>query len=130
MLDDVGAFLVANAIGVLGVDIWKSGIPTDAADDSVGMVETSGPPPELVHESATPFYEHATFQLMVRGLKYKDARTRINTVWKLLTTVRNVTLGTTRYLSITALQTPFDFGDDENHRARLIANFDAFKEVV
>lgn len=130
MLDEVGAFIDANFTATLGTDLFLSGIPDAAPDSSIGMIETSGPAPEFVHESNVAFYEHATFQLMVRDTKYKDARSRMNTLWKLLSGVQNSVLSGTRYLSITPLQTPFDFGDDENHRARVVANFDAFKEVL
>ncbi len=130
MLDDIGALLVANGLGTLGTNLFLSLLPANVADASVVITETGGSGPGYVHETAQASTESPSFQVIVRDNDYGNARSKADSIWKLLSRQRNTLLSGSKYLSIRPIQSPFPLGKDENERLQIIANYAVVKEVT
>lgn len=131
LLDEVGTFLQQNAEGTLGTDLFLFEMPPESPDVAVAVIETGGLAPEFIHSNPTrQTYERPTFQVVARDPNPKTARTKAENIYKLLGSVVNTSLSGTRYLRIFPTQSPFRLGRDENDRALIACNYEAFKEVV
>ena len=130
MLDDIGALLVANGLGVIGTNLFLSLLPANVADASVVITETGGSEPGYVHEAIEASTERPSFQVIVRDSDYANARSKANSIWKLLSRQRNTLLSGSKYLSIRPIQSPFPLGGDENERLQIIANYAVVREVT
>ncbi len=92
----------------------------------IGLYETGGPGPAYVFSTDTKAgraYEQTTLQVLSRSTAYATAAANARRVYTALSGVTNTTINSLRYLSITALQTPFDIGHDSNNRAVVSCNY-------
>lgn len=64
-------------------------------------------------------------QVVTHDEAYETADAQARACALALAAVRNVTVGSTRYLSVRPLQTPFDLGPDAAQRARVAFNVEA-----
>jgi Bacteriophage minor capsid protein len=125
VLDDLGAYLEAHGVGVLGTTLFKGGIPVDAPevvmqDTLVALVETPGLPP--VHTLDFARYEQPVVQVIARGAPYQYAACRLQAqaAFDALDGLANVTLGTGVYLWVIALQSPWWLRTDDFARPHIV----------
>ncbi len=131
LLDEVGTFLQDNAQGTLGTDLFLFEMPPEAPDVAVAVIETGGLAPEFTHsDPARQVYERPTFQVVSRDPNSETARSKAETIYRLLGSVINATLSGVSYLRIFPTQSPFRLPKDENRRAVVVCNYEAFKKVA
>lgn len=131
LLDELGARLVAQGVGVLGTTIFSG----SAAILPVGngpylvLVETGGSgPARTQNDTAT---QRPTAQISARASTMAAARTKLKAAYDALGGANglwNISLSGTMYLSITARQEPTDIGLDGAGRAMVAFNVDAEKQ--
>ncbi len=125
LIDEVTSYLVANAIGVTGVDIFVGSIP-DRPDDVVGCYEYPGEPPLSTKDRRV--YEHPRFQVLTRSKSYQVARLKAERIYQTLDGARGEFAGV-NYAGIYALQSPFFLDRDDANRALIVTNYRAVKEL-
>jgi hypothetical protein len=137
LLDDVGNYLQAQGVGTLQVDLFKGGLPMDSAnapvhDAILALIETAGLPPFHVHTQQAASFEQPVVQVLIRGepYGYAQARLRAQAAFEALDGLANVTLGTTQYLWIQALQSPFFLRVDEAGRPVIVFNVRVAKALM
>jgi hypothetical protein len=108
LLDDIGGYLQTSGVGTLGTDIFLFNLPDSAGKENVvSLWEYSGANP-LNAMSSTPgaaVSEFPRLQVLVRNVSAETARTKCNTIWKLLDGYSG-TLNSVRYKAIKALGSP------------------------
>lgn len=117
VLTEIGAYLQAHTVGVVGEDIWL-GEMQPTPDDSVGLFETPGSPPELFDRTDYP-----SLQVRVRSARYVDGQARIEAIYNLLNGLHETVLSGTHYHLIAAKQRPFSLGSVDRERHEFAANF-------
>jgi hypothetical protein len=137
LLDDLGAHLQAQGVGTLQIDLFKGGLPMDSAnapvhDAILALIETAGLPPFHVHTQQAASFEQPVVQVVVRGNPhdYQEARLRAQAAFEALDGLANVTFGTTQYLWIQALQSPFFLRVDEAGRPVIVFNVRVAKALM
>jgi hypothetical protein len=139
LLDEVGAYLEAQAVGTVKTaandpawPIHKGGLyPGTIAhpDDAIGLLEGPGFRP-LRQMDATVGAAVAEVPLLVLNLRsasYASGRAKAEAVWRKLHNYSG-TLSGVRYLLIEARQQPFPVGRDDKDRWIFGCNFDVTKE--
>lgn len=102
-------------------------------DTVVGLYETPGWAPQWTFTtgSSAPAFERPGLQVIARSTSYTVARGHAYRVFRILDSVRNKTLphtsSGTRYLTISAVGSPYSLGQDQNGRFLLSVNFDVSK---
>jgi hypothetical protein len=130
VLEELGDYLEAQGIGVVGETIFLSAIhDTATPETAIGLFEYAGRPPFYVHDQALPCLEAPSVQVLCRAPHYADARSLAEAVYQTLEAVRNTTLSGVHYVSITAHHPPFSLGPDANERAQVVINVSVLKEV-
>lgn len=136
LLDDLGAYLVSQSLGVLGQTLFLGAMPLEhptlaAIDEVLALLETPGAPALHVHSKAAPDVERPTVQVVVRGAPhgYVAARTRAQDAFVALASVHNQTLGGNFYLEVVALQSPWWLYTDEQQRPHIVFNVACMKGV-
>lgn len=110
------------------VPLWQSSFPPDQANTAVALFESGGSGGLYAH-GGNLVLERPTFQVIARSTSYATARDHAEHIYSLLTSVTNATLskttstGTTSYLTITAVQSPTDMGQDAEERKLITCNF-------
>jgi hypothetical protein len=124
LLDEIGAYLVAQGIGTLGTDLFLGEIPPKAPDAAVGLIETGGRAPEHTFGSAVgaPAWESPSLQVLARAKTYVAARNKAHDIYKKLDGLSNTTLSGVFYLSVFAIQSPFALGRDDADRELIAFN--------
>ena len=147
-IDDVATQLVAQSVGVLGVNIFISSAaiipsPGQATDASKGMGpylsinETGGMAPTRVQNTRPPNTQRPTAQILVRAGRianvqeaYPTARAMAWLAYQALDGNFNVTIGGAFYLSMMARQEPTDMGlDATGVRVQVVFNIQAEKSA-
>ena len=128
LLDEIGNYLQAQAVGTLGTDLFTGTLP-DAPDACTGLMEYGGAAPVHALGGGQAKYERPRLQVVVRATTYTAARTKIETVYKLLQALSNTTLSSVRYLSVEAVASPAFLERDANNRVKLVVNFQIHKEL-
>lgn len=123
-LDELGARLVAQGVGVIGTNIFYGStaiIPTGPGP-YLTLNETGGIAPVRVQNKVTPTILRPTVQIIVRATTYQAARTMVQNAYNALDGVFNSTLSSIYYLSMMARQEPTDMGLDQSGRVQLVFN--------
>lgn len=128
LLDELSAYLQAQGIGTAGTDLF-SGILPDVPDACVSLHEYGGVGPVHTLGGGNAKYERPRVQVVVRATTYSAARTKIETIYKLLDKLANTTLSSVRYLSIDAVHSPAFMERDANNRVKMFVNFQIHKEL-
>lgn len=113
--------------GTAGVDFLSGLLPAtpDAALAILGL--PTSPPAETF--TLLPVFTMETVRLLVRNPVYATAETKAWAAWAALAKVLNQTINGTRYLSITATQTPYLFERDANRRNIFSCDFLVRREI-
>lgn len=116
-LADIATYLATKGIGTDGVTIFKGIIP-EQVDEAIGLQEYAGDPLELIGN-----IEHPGLQVWSRSANYANARAKLKDIEDELHTLSNVVLGTTKYLSIFAVQSAVPMGVDSHGRTEMVQNY-------
>lgn len=139
MLDDVATYLAAQSttlskLSGTGGNLSRAVMPSTMAPDTiVTLYETAGTGPYdefSTGSGSTMVYEAPILQVLSRSTSASTARTNAYIVFDLLHgyTGKLPTSTGTVYLSIAALQSPFQADIDDNHRFIYSVNFAVMKE--
>jgi len=134
LLPEVARYLHDNSIGTIGTNIFKAFVP-DSPHTCITVYSYPGSAPSNVFGSSNAAWEQPRFQIVCRSSEYSTADKKARDVWNLLNNVTNITLKPSTaatgclYLRIEPLQSPFDLGDDDNGRSRIVCNYEAMKGV-
>lgn len=130
---DLGDVLVA-----LGLAVWiddpsgagdlMRGRLQDSPDNAVALMEYGGITPDAVHSVAQIATDRPSIQASIRGATYEDAQVRAYGIYRALGSLHNAVVGSVRYLSVTANQTPFLREYDGKERPVFVVNFDIRKD--
>jgi hypothetical protein len=128
MLEEIADFL--ETASLLAPGSYKLAELPNEPDDMVVLYEVPGMAPAFVHGKIGAAYEYPRLQLVVRSKSFTAARTRIQTLYRALSDVTNMTIGGTWYMRIQPLQSPYQVPHDGNDRVVLLCNFQVSKESV
>lgn len=128
LLDELGLYLQAQGVGTLGTDLFTGTLP-DAPDNAVAIYEYGGVSPVSTLGPGQAKFERPRIQVLARATTYSAARSKIETVFKLLHGLANTSLSSVRYLLVEAVQSPFFMEKDANNRVKLACNFQIHKEL-
>lgn len=130
VLDDIGAFLEAQAVGTQGTTLFLSVLP-DAPDACVAVIETQGPGPVDTFIDTQPVVETPRFQVLVRALRPDSAKTKARAAWTALASAPTGTIGggDKAWLNIDVEQSPFMIGRDDNDRVIYGFNCQAWRNT-
>ena len=132
LLNEVGTYLQANAIGTLGTDLFLGFMP-EKPDACVALYETGGLEPYRAMRGSpgSPVAERPRIQIVCRNTQYEyaAAREKARAINVLLDQLGETTLSGTRYLWVAAAQSPFLMGRDDARRVLIAVNFDVVKEL-
>lgn len=130
ILDELGAYLAANITGpqslTLGTNLYLGRLP-DSPDTCVAIFETGGTLPEQTMGGTLAVLERPRVQVVTRRAGYSDARTLAYNVWNTLEGVANESLSGTRFLRVSAVQSPYPLERDSSDRIIIVQNFDVIK---
>jgi hypothetical protein len=134
ILDDLLDYLSTSGMGTVGStadgSLFYSQLPPEVIA-CIGLFETGGL--SSIHTfSGGPgnaVVERPRVQVVSRAATYATARARAQDAFMLLDGLANRTINGVRYLSITAVQSPFDMGRDDNNYPRVACNFDVVKSL-
>jgi hypothetical protein len=142
LTEDVTTYLVATtSLGLTirttsGGNLYRRALPESAPNLAVAVMEyAAGQPAHAMGASlSAPLYEDVRFQVLVRVAPddYSTGRAMIEDIYRnldwLMGSTEIGTTGSTRYLSVRALTSPYWMGQDTAGRHRFTANFEARKE--
>lgn len=121
--EDLATYLAAKGLGVLGTNI---GIEYPATPDDFLTVRLyPGQPPEY-SKSGGSVVRRPRFQVSCRSKSARAAMLRCEDVYKHLSGFQGILSGSA-YI-IRALDEPAPIGRDEDHRERVITNFECIKQ--
>ena len=117
-LTDLVTQLEADGVGTFGEDLFTSSKAAPpilvSGEATVSVIATGGTSPDHTHNAViTPAYVRPGAQITVRARDYTTAEAKAREVYNSLVKVRNQFINAGWYLSIDALQEPFDGGKDE-----------------
>jgi len=127
VLDEIGAFLEAEGVGIIGQTLFLGSMPQDepgagSQDAVMAVIEIPGQGPRKAHDQT--LYELPYLQIATRGSPYgyQAARQKAQDAWDALDGVANMALSGTTYLLIEALQSPYFLRSDDMSRPHIIFN--------
>ncbi len=138
VLDDIAVKLVADVAG-FGKFSGTTGnvgrginLDTIAPDTFVSLYDTQGFESSFTFSTSSTVsvaFEQPGLQILSRSVSYVTARDNAVLAHQVLDGFSG-TLSGTRYLSITAAQTPFFIGRDANDRPMFSVNFNIMKDTT
>lgn len=128
LLDELGAYMQTQGIGTLGTDLFIGQMP-DSPDAAVTLYEYGGIAPTHALGGGAARFERPRVQVVARATTYTAARSKIESVYKLLDQVAGVIMSSVRYLRIEAVQAPMFLERDANSRVVMVCNFQVHKEL-
>jgi len=129
---DLVTYLVSGSTLVAGTDLFVGDL-LPSPDDVTVLFEYPGMGPrETFGDNTKPAVIRPRIQVLGRAggtatAAYTNARTRVRTVYDLLTVVANEQLSGTTYFRGEAIQEPFMLHRDENDRVVFACNFDIWR---
>ena len=130
-LDEIGAKLVADGVGVLGTSIFFSSaaIVPSGPGPFLTLSETGGMAPTRTQNKFGAATQQPTAQILVRATNYVVARDMCRAAYNSLDGVFNATLSGVFYLSIKARQEPTDMGSESGTgRVQVVFNIEVEKQ--
>jgi hypothetical protein len=129
VVEELAAFLVAQGLATLNVDLWLHVAP-DEPDELAFIIEYAGDEPDYVQNDRSVELEHPRIQVGVRGSQPEVTRLRAERLYQSLMKIENESLSGTRYLSCLPIDTPAMIGRDESGRFLSTVNFRVEKELT
>lgn len=128
LLDEIGAFLQAEGVGIVGQTLFLGSMPQDepstgSQDAVVAVIEIPSRPPMRNHDKT--LLELPRLQVQTRGAPYgyPAARQKAQDAWEALEAVTNQVLSGTTYVRIETQRSPYWLRTDDYNRPHLV--FDA-----
>ncbi len=128
VLDELGAYLQAQGVGVVGRDLFL-GLRPEQPDECLTVAEYPGNASTYFQNVSSPVLESPQIQISSRSIDYQSARSRAKSAWDALGVVTNQTLSGVRYISIRPSSPVAMIGRDSNGRALIGFNCTVVKEV-
>jgi len=141
LAEDVGTYLAAqSSLGLTvrttaGGNLYVVPLPESAPDAAVAIMEyaASAPLRAMSSDLAPPIAEQPRFQVLVRRTQnsFSTGRELMEEIYKNLDWLHSTGIGSTgstRYLQVRAISSPYWMGQDGNGRHRWTCNFEALKE--
>lgn len=127
--DDIRDYIIAGLADWDTSNVFIGNIPDGigAPDSACGVYEYGGTP-SYVMGGGSYVLETVRVQIRVRGTDYAVVRGQCEDIRKLLDVVGSETLGSTRYLRITASDLPIELPPDPQDRYNMVFNLSAMKE--
>ena len=136
ILDEVAKLITDNTTTkVAATSLFTAFNHPEAPETATFIYETQGVPPTRTFGSSDPAFENPGIQIIDRSSDYDVARNSAEIIYKLLDRQANTTLlpaaGTTGtfYLTISAQQSPFSIGQDDNGLHQISHNYLISKEL-
>jgi hypothetical protein len=117
LLADTGAYLATNGAGTVGTTIFEGQMPADV-DAGICLNEYGSEEPEYTLDDAGVHIEHPRFQVYCRHTDYDTGRALVEVAYQALAKVINQTLGSTKYLRIEPIQSPFSVNPPQDAQGR------------
>ena len=118
---------ILDGESVLGLtyttDLFFSRMPSEPAD-CVVVYDTPGAPPQLTYQKSTSNYYYSGVSVSVRNTSYEGAYAQLFAIMEFLHAQSQITVGTTYYALIKAVNDPQLLEFDENDRVVMFVNFD------
>lgn len=121
VLEEIGAYLEAQSIGVVGQDIFLGRMP-DSPASAIALVEYGGAPSDYIQEQAFASWEKPSVQVSVRNADPKLASDTAQLAYRAIDIIRNTTLSGTRYMMGRPIQRPFLLMRDANELTVMVFN--------
>jgi len=129
VVEEVGAYLVAEGLAILGTDLFLHVLP-DKPDEAASLINYLGDEPDYVQDGRKVDTENPRVQLAVRSMRPEVCRLRAEKMYQSLMQIRNQVLDGTRYLWLRPVNSPSMAGRDENGRFLTTVNFRISKELT
>ena len=133
LLDDTRTYLIAQSTRLSSTSLTLTFMP-DTPNTVATLYESAGAFP--LHffstSTATRGYERPGLQAIARSTSYQTARNVAEDIFVNLDGLASATLPTATgvlYVSVDAVQSPFQIDRDENDRFRIGVNFDIIKST-
>lgn len=111
-------------------DLFYSRMTDGMPNDVVVVNDTPGGPPALTNQRNTSNYYYSGVTVWVRGTKYNTAYDTLFAILEFLHAQSQITVGTTYYSLIKAVNDPQLLHYDENDRPVLFVNFEVQRRVA
>jgi hypothetical protein len=125
--EDIATYCANQGIGTLGTDIFVNNLPDtpEYPDNLVVFNDTAGFGPDhaMGGPSDNPAFENPSVQVLVQNVYSETAINTCYDVFQLLDGLKDQTIDSVVYLLVTALNSPFIIGKDENDRYRVACDF-------
>jgi hypothetical protein len=125
ILDEVGAFLEAEGVGIIGQTLFLGSMPQDepgtgSQDAIMAVIEIPSRPVLRNHDKA--LLELPRLQIQTRGAPYSYpvARQKAQDAWEALEAVTNQVLSGVTYLRIETQRSPYWLRTDDMNRPHLV----------
>ena len=130
ILDDFADCLSSAGHGVTGTDLFKSMLPS-RPDAVIGLIHYGGLEPVrgMAGSAGQALAQIERVQVIVRNPRYEDAAKLAQDVWFTLDGASRAINGV-QYQWISALQSPFFLGRDENNRSLVACNFECVRDTA
>lgn len=128
ILEDIAALIDSSSTTfTLGTNLFMGRLP-DSPDTCCAVYQYGGEEPmNVMGGDSMPPLEEPRVQVLVRATGYATAQSTATTIWTYLETVLNENLSGTRYLRISAVQSPFPLERDAQDRVIFAQNFRVVK---
>ncbi len=110
-------------------DLFFSRMPDDPSD-CVVVFDTPGAPPQLTYKKNTSDYYFPGVTVRVRNTDYAEAYDLMFQIMEFLHAESNITIGSTLYTLIKAMNDPQLLNYDEKDRIVMFVNFDIQRRAV
>ena len=114
---------------VSGTSLFYARMPS-SPDDCVTVFDTPGAPPILTTQKNTSNYFYPGVSIMVRNTKYAEAYNLMFSILEFLHGSSQITVGSTYYALIKAVNDPQLLHYDENDRPVIFVNFEIQRRAV
>ena len=130
LIEELGTFLDSESTRfALGSSLYLNWLPPEPRT-AASLTETGGLPPVHTFGGDLPKYERQRVQLICRSSSSTKARANMNDAWFQLQEVANETLSSRTWLRVSAVQSPFSLGQDDQGNTLFAANFDCVRATT
>ena len=130
VLEELGAYLDAQSTRfTAGTNLFYNWLPSEPGT-AASIIETGGLPPAYTFGGDLPKYENQRVQVMCRSTSSTRARGNMNDAWVQLQEIENETLSSRSWLRVSAVQSPFSLGQDDQGRWLFACNFEAVRATT
>lgn len=124
--DDMQVYLVAQAIGTYGTDLFINDGPDRGSLIRTVLREYGGAPADYTLD--TTKVTHPRIQIEVKHPDHDTAQNKARAIYDALEKVVNKTVNGTRYIQVNMLSIPFPIEFDDMNRWRFTFNVEAERE--